>query len=343
MTIAEKIAALRRARGWSQEELADRLSITRQAVSKWESGLAAPDLDRLVQLSELFGVTTDALLKDAVPLGKEPETAEPLPELQKQAAKEAPARRVARAQAEEFLALRAKAAPRMALGTMLCVWSPVTLIALAMLQEYNYIRISDEVMAGVGLCALIVLVGAAVALFMTASAPLAEYEFLEKEPIILEPDAQEAAIRAEREAAPGAAKCNTIGVALCIGSVLPMFAALCADKMEFWTGFAVCPLLVLVGAGCYLFVRAGMMRGTTQRLLETGDYARAKKARRKNIGPVSAVYWLVVTAAFLFFTFGPSGNGKIYTRSGWIFWAIAGILYAALLVACELYEKEKLK
>lgn len=65
MRLGEKLAALRKARGMSQEQLADRLGVSRQAVSKWELNEAAPDVNRVVALSEFFGVTTDYLLKDA--------------------------------------------------------------------------------------------------------------------------------------------------------------------------------------------------------------------------------------------------------------------------------------
>ena len=64
MKLAEKIMAMRKQRGWSQEELAQQLSVSRQSVSKWESGASIPDLDRIVKMSALFGVSTDYLLKD---------------------------------------------------------------------------------------------------------------------------------------------------------------------------------------------------------------------------------------------------------------------------------------
>ena len=64
MTFSEKISALRKQKGWSQEELAEKLMVTRQAVSKWESAQSMPDLDKLVQLSEALGVSTDYLLKE---------------------------------------------------------------------------------------------------------------------------------------------------------------------------------------------------------------------------------------------------------------------------------------
>ena len=59
MILAEKIALLRRQNGWSQEELADQLNVSRQAVSKWEGGTSIPDLDKILKLSALFEVSTD--------------------------------------------------------------------------------------------------------------------------------------------------------------------------------------------------------------------------------------------------------------------------------------------
>ncbi len=62
--IAEKIIQLRKERGWSQEQLAEQLGISRQSVSKWESDMAVPDLDRIIKMSDLFGVSVDYLVKD---------------------------------------------------------------------------------------------------------------------------------------------------------------------------------------------------------------------------------------------------------------------------------------
>ena len=65
MNLADRIQQLRKRKGISQEELADRIGVSRQAVSKWESGQTSPDLEKIVLLSEFFEVTTDYLLKGA--------------------------------------------------------------------------------------------------------------------------------------------------------------------------------------------------------------------------------------------------------------------------------------
>ena len=64
MILADKIVSLRKKAGWSQEDLAEKLGVTRQSVSKWEGAQSVPDMDKVVQMSRLFGVTTDFLLKD---------------------------------------------------------------------------------------------------------------------------------------------------------------------------------------------------------------------------------------------------------------------------------------
>ena len=64
MELHDKIVKLRKMRLWSQEELAERLDVSRQAISRWENGTALPDAQNILQLSKLFEVTTDYLLND---------------------------------------------------------------------------------------------------------------------------------------------------------------------------------------------------------------------------------------------------------------------------------------
>lgn len=64
MIFAEKIQYLRKSRKLSQEQLAEIMNVSRQAVSKWESGQSYPDIDKLVDISSYFGVSIDSLIKD---------------------------------------------------------------------------------------------------------------------------------------------------------------------------------------------------------------------------------------------------------------------------------------
>lgn len=330
MTFSEKISALRKQKGWSQEELAEKLMVTRQAVSKWESAQSMPDLDKLVQLSEALGVSTDYLLKD--------EQAQSAPVLTT-AEQTVKPRHVTQEEAKRFLQLQTAAIPKTTLGVALCVWSPIALIGLPVLRSTLNWGFPEEICSGIGLCVLLVMVAAGVALLLTASGKLREFEYLEREPIETDNGAREQALSMQREVLPICAKRNTIGVVLCILSVLPLFALMCVPGVpDGYYSLAVCALLLLVGIACLLLVRTGSMRGAVDKLLEQGDYTRENKAKSRFVGAVSAAYWLVVTAAFLFYTFGPNGNGQ--PQYSWFIWAVAGVLYGALMAALSVYRKK---
>ena len=330
MTFSEKISALRKQKGWSQEELAEKLMVTRQAVSKWESAQSMPDLDKLVQLSEALGVSTDYLLKD------EQAQSAPVPATAEQTVKP---RHVTQEEAKRFLQLQMAAIPKTTLGVALCVWSPIVLIGLPVLRSTFNWGFPEEICSGIGLCVLLVMVAAGVALLLTAGGTLREFEYLEREPIETDNGAREQALHMQREMASFCTRQNTIGVVLCILSVLPLFALMCVPGVpDGYYSLAVCALLLLVGIACLLLVRTGSMRGAVDKLLEQGDYTRENKAKSRFVGAVSAAYWLVVTAAFLFYTFGPNGNGQ--PQYSWFIWAIAGVLYGALMAALSVYRKK---
>ena len=330
MTFSEKISALRKQKGWSQEELAEKLMVTRQAVSKWESAQSMPDLDKLVQLSEALGVSTDYLLKD------EQAQSAPVPATAEQMVKP---RHVTQEEARRYLQLQTAAIPKTTLGVALCVWSPIALIGLPVLRSTLNWGFPEEICSGIGLCVLLVMVAAGVALLLTASGKLREFEYLEREPIETDNGAREQALHMQREMASFCTRQNTIGVVLCILSVLPLFALMCVPGVpDGYYSLAVCALLLLVGIACLLLVRTGSMRGAVDKLLEQGDYTRENKAKSRFVGAVSAAYWLVVTAAFLFYTFGPNGNGQ--PQYSWFIWAIAGVLYGALMAALSVYRKK---
>ena len=73
MTLGEKILSLRTGRGMSQDDLAEKLEVSRQSVSKWETAQSTPDLDKIIKLADLFGVSVDQLVRD----GERPQPPEP--------------------------------------------------------------------------------------------------------------------------------------------------------------------------------------------------------------------------------------------------------------------------
>lgn len=326
MIFADKVIALRKKAGWSQEELAERLNVSRQSVSKWESAQSVPDIDRILQMSRLFGVTTDYLLKDDM---EEPEVSGE--------ENVSPLRRVTMQQASDYLALRRAAAPRMAIATFLCVVSPVPLLALSAMTGFSQFRVTEHVAAGIGLSVLMVLVAVAVTLFLSCGAKVKEYEFLEKEPFETEYGVSGMVKERRKAFAPTCTRLNIVGTLLCILSVIPLFVAVCMDTIDIFYVGAVCLLLVVAGFGCMAFVYGGTIQSATEKLLEDGEYTRLSKARSPIIGAVSGGYWLVVVAVFLYYTYGPKGNGN--GQHSWFIWAIAGVLFGAIMLVLKTVKR----
>ena len=155
MILADKIVSLRKKAGWSQEDLAEKLGVTRQSVSKWEGAQSVPDMDKVVMMSRLFGVSTDFLLKDEL------EEEAPCAAAQDD---DTPLRRVTMGQAADYLARRRAAAPKVAFAVLLCIVSPVTLLLLAAMSEVQRFPISGNAAAGIGLCVMLVLLAVAVSI-----------------------------------------------------------------------------------------------------------------------------------------------------------------------------------
>ena len=344
MILADKIITLRKKEGWSQEELASQLGVTRQSVSKWEGAQSVPDLDKVVQMSRLFGVSTDYLLKDEL---EEEEFVE-------SEADEAPLRRVTMEQAARYLALRKACAPKIALAVAMCIISPVVIIFLSAMADAGLGGISEDLAAGLGVSVILVLVAIAVGMFLSCGAKTKEFDFLEKEPFETEYGVS-GMVRERRKAyEPTASRCTILGVVLCILAVVPLMlgvglassdvAALLVRvaPADVYAAAAVDALLLLVACGVGVLVWSGTYTGAMDQLLEEGDYTRKKKARSGVMSTVSLIYWLSVTAIFLFYTFGPKGNGQ--PQYSWFIWAVGGVLYAAVMgiVSLVLYHKDKM-
>lgn len=326
MELRDKIMQLRKSRGWSQEELAEKLDVTRQSVSKWESGQSVPDLERILRMSELFQVSTDALLKDeeteGLPLHTE--NGDPL-------------RRVGMEEAERLLSVKAENAPKIGWAVFACIVSFLPLMLLAALQEAGLLQLTEKSAGGLGLCVMFAVLAGAVAVFVMCGMRAAPYEYLEKEEIAADPEVIKMAKQRQEEMQQSYVRSNTLAVFLCILSLLPLFGCLCITDESLPLICSVCIMLVGIAFAVRLFICAGIPWGALKMLLQEGDYSRSVKRRNKGwLGAVSAVYWLLVTAVYLLISFlNPTLWGKT-----WIIWPIAGVLFGALTAGLSLFEKK---
>lgn len=341
--LSEKIINLRKSRGWSQEELAERLNVSRQSVSKWESGISNPDLDKIVAMSTLFGVSTDYLLKDVTTEQSEPirdcvrEDDEDDDDEEIIEEEALPTREVTVAEVEEYLTAVKKAGPRIALGVLLCILSPVALILLCGLADFRLLM-SEGVAAAIGITALFLFVGTAVAIFIINGMSLSKYEYMEKHLLVL-PEALEKTLIEEYEANNKKdIICIIAGALCCIFGVLLLIVVSCL--FPFLEELIVCTTAVFVfGAiGVYIIVRTGYLRGAYQRLLQIEEFSKAGKTKRKSTSNYSGIlegsYWTLVLAIYL---------GVSFLTHRWDITWIIWILGAAFASPVEMFFRRKKK
>lgn len=317
MTLAEKIALLRRQSGQSQEALADRLCVSRQAVSKWESGASVPELDKLLALSEVFGVSTDYLLKDDEPAPPAAPAAPAVPALRRVEAREAAA----------YLELVARSCRPVAWGVSFYILSPLPLLFLGVMADGTP---REDLAGGVGVILLLVCVVAGLLLHLPAQLRLDAYEYLEKEEFCLAAGAEAEVWQQREQQDPAYRRAVTAGVVLCVLCAVPLLAAAGLNAPDLAVIGCVAVLLGIVVVAVQLFIRAGMPREACDRLLQIGDYTPDKKRRNRRTGWVMGVYWCVVAALYL----GISLPQKRWGET-WVIWPVAAVLFAALMILVE--------
>ena len=316
MIFADKLIDLRKKNGWSQEELAGQLGVSRQAVSKWEGAQSVPDLAKVIAMADLFGVSTDYLLKDEI-------GAEALVPAREAADRgEAGVRWVSMEEANDYLDAARVSSGRIALGVLLCILSPIPMILLSILGDQKRIPLSADQGGIAGLILLILLAAGAVFLFVTSGLRLSRDEYLEKEAIDTEYGVtgmvKERRAAFERTFTTGL----TVGIILCVLSVIPILTGIFTQD-DLLAGIGVCVMLAMCAAGVWLIVRVCIEWGSYQKLLEEGDYTRKTKLTPKSW--LSGAYWSLATAVFLAYSFWT----KDWANS-WIIWPVAGVLYAVV-------------
>ncbi|MBO5023324.1 MAG: helix-turn-helix domain-containing protein [Clostridia bacterium] len=335
MTLADKIIMLRKKQGWSQDELAQKLDVTRQSVSKWESAQSVPDVCKIVQISELFGVTTDYLLKDNEEGEDALKNEQTEPVKEKYPESDDNLKKISKEDADEYISLHKEKRGKMALASLLCVLSPICLFI--MLAYGSAVSLSESTMGlatMIGIAGILIFVAIAVTMFISADAKTKKFEYIEKDPISLTDEARKL-VETEKTAFTSIyTKYNIIGTLCCIFAAIPLLIGSIYGEMVVF--LCLCCLLACVAIGVYFFVSAGVLWGAIQRLLEEGEYSRKAKENNKKLEPVAGIYWLMVTAMFLLLSF-------ITNRwdTTWMIWPVAGVMFGVICIIAECIVKKK--
>ena len=331
MILADKIIDLRKKNGLSQEELAEKLGVSRQSISKWEGAQSVPDMNRILAMADLFGVSTDYLLRDEIGTPAEAGTAADVPD-------DSAARRVTMEDANRYLDAKSLYGGRIALGVMLCILSPILLIVLAAAQEKGTFALTEYQAAGIGLIVLMALVGTAVALFVTSGMKLSGFEPLEKEPIDTEYGVDGMVRERQSQYRPVHTRMMTLGIVLCVTAVIPLFGILffaAPQNEDVLSACGVGCMLLCIALGVLFIVRTSILWEGLQALLEEGEYSRAAKLEEKRNSSITAAYWSAAVLIYLAWSF-ISGS---WERT-WIDWPIAGVGYGMLCAIRRIVRRE---
>ena len=328
MILADKVIKLRKKNGWSQEELADKMNVSRQAVSKWESAQTIPDLEKILQLSLLFGVTTDYLLKDEIEVE----------ELTNDTSLDTTIKRISIEEANAYIEQRKKASWRIALATFLCILSPITIMVLSILSGLPNPIITETTAGSVGLTVLFAFILCAVPIYVYCGFKNQPYAFLDKNiPFELEYGVKGLVTEKKNAFRPTYVAYNIIATCLCIFSVVPL-VILSFTENEILIAAALALLMVIVGIGVGMFIVAGTQNASMQKLLKEGEFTEKEKNRTSIKEVVGFCYWGVLTAIYLAVTFLTN-----HWHLTWIIFAVGGILFPIVMCICNLIADKKNK
>lgn len=248
MILADKIIELRKKLGWSQEQLAEQLEVSRQSVSKWESGMSIPDIEKIVKMSALFGVSTDYLLRDDLGevLPAEGDTDSDI------------YRSITLEEANHYMNLMEQISGRLAAAVSLFILSPIPLILMAGLAEAGVLK--ENAAAGFGVIILLFCVIVGVTQLILLGMKTQKYEYLEKEQISLQYGVVGIVEKKKDEFSDFYGKTVAIGVGLCIAAAIPLIVAATFEAAEMVLIGCTALLLAMIATAVFIFVKYGTIQ-----------------------------------------------------------------------------------
>ena len=325
MILADKIAKLRKQLGWSQEELAEKLDVSRQSVSKWESANSIPDLNRIIMLADIFEVTTDFLLKDKNENFEQ----------SNQTTQESSLIRVNLEQATRYVQSKLAISSLNTKGVMLCICSVVPLFFFMAMAETNRLNITGDIAGALGVICILLLVSIAIHFFIKTNQYDNEIAVIDNEKFELEYCVHGIFKNKLEKFKP---KYNTklsMSIFLFIISFVPVMVV-----SQFFDGSDVVMLMIIlmlfiISAGIYIISPISAENEAYNAILLDHGEESIKSKRYKRSEKLASFYWPLLTAIYLGWSLWTMNWGIT-----WIVWPVGAVLFTALLGLMELFEKD---
>ena len=326
MIFADKLILLRKKAGWSQEELADQMNVTRQSVSKWEGAQSVPDLEKMLRLSELFGVSTDYLLKDEIEEAEHIDSSDDTPSL----------RRVSMEEANAFLSVKLRTAKTIAYAAFLCILSPIALLILGAISESTSGVLNENIAGGIGMIVLIILVAIAAVMFISSGSKTAPFAYLEKEKFETEYGVSGMVKERKAQYKDLHTKHNIVGTCLCVTALIPLFiGAIINDDSDLFLIIMLSLSFLIAGVGVICFIKTGIIWASYEKLLQEGEYSKENKEKPSLSSAIYTAYWVIAAAVYLGYSLSSNNWGQ-----SWIIWVVAGVIFPAVIAITNAFEKK---
>jgi len=325
MILAEKIAKLRKQLGWSQEELAEKLDVSRQSVSKWESANSIPDLNRIIMLADIFDVSTDFLLKD------ENETFD----RENKTTKESGTIRVSLEVATQYVEDKLAVSSLTTKGVMLCICSAVPLFFFMAMAETNRLNITGDIAAALGVVSILVMVSVAIHFFIKTNQFETQISIIDDEKFELEYGVHSVFQEKLQKFKPTYNTRLSISIFMFIISFVPvMVVSMFLDGSDMVMLMLILMLFIISG-GIYIISAVSAEHDAYNAILLEHSVETVKSKRTRRAEKLAAFYWPLLTTIYL--------GWSLWTMDWaitWIIWPVGGVLFSALVGLMELFEKE---
>lgn len=215
-------------------------------------------------------------------------------------------------------------APKTALGVLLCVISPITLLILIGLRELNFVNVKEDLLIAAGLVVLISLVATGVSYFIRFSSKMEKYDNLKLNLFELDYETEQMVRKVQNQDEQTYKSAICISVVCYILSALPIIITPLISEVEGLSVISVVVTLIIVALSTYNIINKSSSYEACNVLLQEVDYS-VKNKSNKTLQTVSKVYWCVIVAVYLGYSF-ITNNWAM----SWIVWPIAGVLFGAI-------------
>lgn len=313
MTISNKILHLRKKLGYTQEELADKLNVSRQSISKWESGHSIPDIDKIMIMAKLFSVSIDYLLRDEI------EVTDIEDNLMNS---EDRCNLVTIETANDFNSIYKKHSIMNATAVFLCI---IAAIPLLLLNAILGNKINENITYSIGISLILILVVIAIGLFIYSENLIAEYKYIISGKFELSYNVEGIIKEQKKNQNNFRIKNRIISLGLLMLSPIPIIISGLFSESDSIHMLMIVILLTVASVAIFRLIYIEGVAESYEILLFEGDYTLNKRNAKKKKELVYKIYWSLVTAIYFTWSFISSDWGIT-----WIVWPTAGLLSTLL-------------